>query len=71
MIMVRTVRQCVSVSAALMLVLLAGCATSAGTPPASEIPRCAMQEVLVCYDRKPSRLGDSDRDTFCHCENLY
>lgn len=71
MIMMRTVRQCVSVSAALMLAVLAGCATSAGTPPASEIPRCVMQEVLVCYDRYPSRLGDSDSDKFCHCENTF
>ena len=71
MIMLRTVRQCVSVSAALMLALSAGCATSAGTPPASEIPRCVMQEVLVCYNHKPSRLGDSDSDKFCHCESAF
>lgn len=68
MIMMRTIRQCVSVPAAL---LLAGCASSAGTPPANEIPRCVMQEVLVCYDRKPSRLGDSDSDKICHCENVF
>lgn len=71
MITMRTVRICVSVPAALLLAVLAGCATSAGTPPASETPRCVMQEVLVCYDRIPSRLGDSDSDKLCHCENLY
>ncbi len=71
MIMVRTVRQCASTSTALLLAVLAGCATSAGTPAASEVPRCVMQEVLVCYDRNPSRLGDSDSDKFCHCENRY
>lgn len=65
------VRQYVSVPAALLLAVLGGCATSAGTPPASEMPRCVMQETLVCYDRNPSRLGDSDNDRFCHCENLF
>lgn len=71
MIMTHTARRCVSVSAALLLAIVAGCATSAGAPPANEIPRCVMQETLVCYDRKPSRLGNSDSDKFCHCENLF
>lgn len=66
-----TARRCVITSATLMLALLAGCASSAGSPPAGEIPRCVMQETLVCYDRAPSRLGKSDSDRFCHCENIF
>jgi len=70
--MMRASQRCIGLSAAPLLAVLAGCATSAGTPPPSEIPRCTMQETLVCYDRRPSRLEkSSDSLEFCHCENLF
>lgn len=52
-----------------LLLVLAGCAGSAGRAPAIEAPNCSAAETLVCYNKTASRLDTrlSEAD-ICVCE---